>query len=396
MLQRIIPENLDVLSTSLERKEALPVYNTIINSITNTTIYECKKSNIKPNNYLYCIYDFPDYLKGFVTHKNWTLKTINTYKGSLILLKNYKNADDYLKTKFSAGRRSKFRTYQKRLETCFNIEYKSYFGNITKDDYESLFESFYNMVKKRFLEKKIQNYDLLRWNIYREIAYPLINNKEAALFVIFNNNKPISICLNLVRDHTIYGYIRSYDIDYSKFYIGFTDFIKQLHWCFENGIEIFDLLKGSYPYKTKLIDEQYKFQKHVLYNNKSFLTNISANIIVTRTQAFYALVKILKKMNMNVLYHKFITFKYRNRELNKIKDNQKSICIENNVNINFKENLLKIDLNNGSLNHLKRPIYNFLYASQDTIEDIEIFKFKNEPNSFVVKGKVQTQKITFK
>ena len=69
------------------------------------------------------------------------------------------------------------------------------------------------MTKKRFLEKKIQNYDLSRWDIYHEIAYPLINNKEAVLFVVLSDNVPISICLNFVRDNTIYGYLRAYDID---------------------------------------------------------------------------------------------------------------------------------------------------------------------------------------
>ena len=117
---------------------------------------------------------------------------------SLILLKNYKNTEDYLKQKFSAGRRSKFRTYQKRLKTCFNIEYKTYFGNISKDEYEMLFKAFHDMTKKRFLEKNIQNYDLSRWHIYHEIAYPLINSKEAVLFVVFSDGEPISICLNFV------------------------------------------------------------------------------------------------------------------------------------------------------------------------------------------------------
>ncbi|MCF7568636.1 GNAT family N-acetyltransferase [Sabulilitoribacter arenilitoris] len=393
MLNRIKPKSLDVLSASLERKEALPVYNTIVNTITNSTIYE-RKNSMENSDYLYCIYDFPDYLKGLVTQKSWKLQTINTYKGSLILLKNYKNTDAYLKTKFSAARRSKFRTYQKRLETCFNIQYKTYFGAIDKADYESLFEAFYEMINKRFLEKKIQNYDLLRWHIYQEIAYPLINNKEAALFVIYSNKKPISICLNLVRNNTIYGYIRTYDVDYSKFYIGFTDFIKQLHWCFENGIEIFDLLKGCYPYKNKLIDTQYNFQKHVIYNTKSFLTVLSANIIVARTRAFYSLVKVLKKMNMNVFYHKIMAYKYRNRALSRLDDDSKKVSIENIPKINSNENLLKIDLNDEAFSCLKRPVYNFLYTNQDSIDAVEVFKFYNEPNSFLVKGKKQMQKIT--
>lgn len=396
MLKKIIPKSLDVLSAFLERKKALPIYDEIINSISGNTIYKKINSTKKNKGYLYCIYDFPSYLKGQVSNNEWKSKIINTYKGSLILLKNHNNVDAYLKNKFRAGRRSKFRTYQKRLETCFNIEYKSYFGEISKDEYEYLFKEFHKMIQNRFLEKKIQNYDLSRWDIYYEIAYPLINSKEAVLFAIFSERKPISICLNLVRDKTIYGYIRTYDIDYSKFYIGFTDFIKQLHWCYENDIEIFDLLKGNYPYKARLIDSQYDFQKHVVYNSNSLLTSISANIIIARTRAFYFLVKVLKKININVVYHKFLKYKYRNRELSKIEDTSKKTIINNNVKIESEDQLLKVNLNDDALSFLKRPVYNFLYSNQESLQNVEIFNLQNELNTYIIKGMVKMQKITFK
>ncbi|OEK08535.1 hypothetical protein A8C32_03520 [Flavivirga aquatica] len=396
MLKKIKPDNLDVLSASLEKKEALPIYNSIINSISGSVFYkDTKHIDIENNRYLYCIYDFPSYLKGVITNKNWKLKSINTYKGSLILLKNYKNADDYLKNKFSPNRRSKFKTYKRRLETCFNIEYISYYGSITKDKYDYLFEEFHIMIKKRFLEKEAKNYDLSRWEIYHEIAYSLINNKEAVLFVIYNNDKPISICLNLIRNKTIYGYIRSYDIDYSKFYIGFTDFIQQIHWCYNNGIQIFDLLKGNYPYKTKLIDSQYDFQKHVLYNSSSLLTFLSAKIIIYKTLAFYDLVRFLKKFNINILYHKILKYRHKNSESKKTKEHLKSIVITNNVKIESYPKLTKIDSNNKSLSYLKRPLYNFLYTSQESINTVEIFSINDSLDTYLIKGKNLTQQIHF-
>ncbi|WP_303317698.1 GNAT family N-acetyltransferase [Flavivirga abyssicola] len=395
MLKKILPESLDVLSTFLERKVALPIYSAIINNISGTPIYKNTKLELKDKSFLYCIYDFPSYLSGTITNTNWKLKIINTYKGSLILLKNYKGTDHYLKHKFSSGRRSKFRTYQRRLETCFDIEYKSYFGAISKDEYDFLFETFHKMIKNRFLEKKIQNYDLSRWDIYYDIAYPLINSKEAALFVIYNDKKPISICLNLVRNKTIYGYVRTYDIDYSKFYIGFTDFIKQLDWCFDNKIEIFDLLKGNYPYKTKLIDTQYNFQKHILYNSKSILASISANLIVTRTRVFYTLVRFLKKLNFNILYHNFLKYRYRNRELSNMDTSSRKIVIEKLELMDSNANLTNIDINNETFSHLKRPVYNFLYANQESINTIEVFKFQKERDVYIIKGKNNISKITF-
>ncbi|MFD1613954.1 GNAT family N-acetyltransferase [Gelatiniphilus marinus] len=393
MLKKTKPETLDVLSTFLEKDEALPVYSKIVNSISGTLLYKNKAANAQNNANLYCIYDFPGYLKGSVTKKGWKLKSINTYKGSLILLKNYKNAEDYLKHKFSSGRRSKFRTYKKRLESCFNIEYKTYFGDIERDEYELLFESFHNLTRKRFLEKKIQNYDLSRWDIYHKIAYPQINNKQAVLFVIYSNKTPISICLNFVRGNTMYGYLRAYDIDYSKFYIGFTDYIKQLYWCYTNNIEFLDLLKGSYPYKLRLIDTQYHFQKHILYNSNSTLSTLSANFIIAKTQAFYILVKGLKKLNFNVLYYKFINYKYRNKELAKAKNKTLNI-VTSTVKMPEKETLVKININDESLHFLKRTVYDFLYSNQEHINAVSIFKYKNELNSYLIKGNKNIQKIT--
>lgn len=393
MLKKTKPEILDVLSTFLERNEALPVYSKIVNRISGTLLYKNIAPSKQNNTKLYCIYDFPGYLEGHVNKKNWKLKCINTYKGSLILLKNYKNADDYLKHKFSYRRRTKYRTYKRRLETCFDITYKSYFGDIDKDEYESLFRSFYKMTQKRFLEKKIQNCDLSRWDIYHRIAYPLINSKEAVLFVIYSNNAPISISLAFVRGNTIYGYLKAYDTDYSKFSIGFTDFIKQLHWCYSNGIEFFDMLKGNYPYKLRLVDTQYHFQKHILYNSNSMLTTLSANFIIAKTQAFYALVKCLKKLNFNVLYYKFINYKYRNKELAKV-NNELPHIVTSTVKMPKKEMLLQVNINDESLHVLKRTVYNFLYSNQESLNDVNIYAFKNEPDAYLIKGNKNIQKIT--
>ncbi len=63
---------------------------------------------------------------------------------------------------------------------------------------------------------------------------------------MYHDKNPISIGLNLINGKLIYRYIKAYDVDYSKFYIGLIDIVKQLEWCFERKFEIFDLLKGDY------------------------------------------------------------------------------------------------------------------------------------------------------
>lgn len=390
MLKGIKPIQYNVLNSFLEKKTPFPIYNNVVNSITNTSIYKAKTTNIDSDKNIYCVSDFPDYLKAEIKNKNWKAKRINTFKGSLILFKNYENTQQYLKTKFNTPKR--FRIYQSKLETCFNIEYKSFYGKISKEEYDFLFDAFYNMLKNRFSEKQIENTDLARWDAYKNIAYPLINSKDAVLFAIYDNEKPISLYLNLIQNKTIYGYIKSYDIDYSKFSVGFTNFIQQLHWCFENGFELYDLLKGNYPYKNKLIDTEFYYQKHVIYNSKSLLAVISAKVIIAKTQIFYALVNNLKKFNVDILYHKFLNFIYRR----KVNDDAKKIIISNNIELAATDKLLKVNIYDESLSFLKRIVYTFLYHNKETLKTVAIFKFENEMNTFLIKGKNTNQKIEFK
>ncbi|TGV03939.1 GNAT family N-acetyltransferase [Flavivirga rizhaonensis] len=388
MFKKVKPENINFLNAFLEKREALPIYNSLTNTISKKTTHKSTAACTIPKN-MYCINDFPSYLKGDIPDNAWKVKTINTYKGSLILLKNYKNTNDYLKKKFKTPKR--FRIYQNKLETCFNIEYKTYYGNISRENHDYLFSVFQKMLENRFLEKKIKNHDLSRWDTYHQIAYPLINTKKAVLFVIYSDNKPISFYLNLLKDETIYGYVKSYDIDYSKFSIGFINFIQQLRWCFDNNIEVYDLLKGSYPYKNKLIDNEFYYQKHVIYNSKSLIAAISANIIIAKTQVFYAIINILKKLNIDIWYHNFLSFLHKS----KIKSDSQDIIVTNHSQIDSKEQLIKVDLNDESQSFLKKIVYTFLYHNKESLRTVELFKLKNKTKTYLIKGKKQTQKITF-
>lgn len=393
MIKKIKPINLDVFSTFLERNTALPAYSNIENSITSQKLYTDDDFEIKKDCYLYKIHDFPSYLKGEINNKNWKVKIVNSYKGSLILLKNYKDTNDYLKQKFKTPKR--FRIYKSKLETCFKIEYKTFFGEISKREYVSHFKEFRLLLEQRFIEKNMENYDLSRWDIYEEVTFSLINKKQAILFVIYADQKPISFYLNLLKGSTIYGYIKTYDIDYSKFSVGFINFMQQLQWCFDNNMEVYDLLKGNYPYKNKLVDTEYYYQKHILYNDKSTLAIIAANLIATKIKLFYALVRLLKKIHVDTLYHKFNDNKYRNKSYNKTQQYHQNMTIVDDYKIQTNVKMKEIQLNDKSFNFIKRPVYTFMYHNNESINSIKLYQLEDESNSFVIKGKKQTQKLIF-
>ncbi|WP_203258681.1 GNAT family N-acetyltransferase [Hyunsoonleella ulvae] len=378
-----------MLSVFLENRNELPVFHSLFNKITekNSALKKATNPYTTP---VFCLYDFPSYLIPNYNESKWAVKTVNSFEGSMIILKNYKDTTDYLNTNFSSSRRSKFKTYRRRLEKVFSISYKAYYGNISENEFNTLFSEFHKLIEKRFVEKKIKNYDLTRWEVYTKIALPLIRNKEAVLFVIYDKNKPISICLNLIRDEVIYGYVRAYDIDYSKYYLGFTDFIKQLEWCYDNNIKVFDLLKGKYEYKSRLIDDNYIFQKHIIYQKNNFWAKLRGISLFLKISSFYKIIGILKKLKFDYLYHLILKYKYRNT----VTSNKLHYLLEQLNNPTIITQTRQIDFTNERYNFLKRPVYDALYKVQEELDCIEVHQHLSDKNAYFIKSSNTITKIT--
>ena len=387
--------NLNFLTIFLENRDLNYFYSRITNLLSRKVEFLNPSATIPDAKKILLISDVPGYLNAELCKgSNWQLKKIDTFKGSLINLENYKDETDYLLKTFSSGRRSKFRTYQKRLEHCFNITYKTYYGKIDVDEYECLFDQFLELINRRFDQKQAVNDDLVRWEVYREIAYPLILKKEACLFVIYDNDKPISISFNPIQGKTIFGYIRAYDIDYAKFYIGFTDIIVQLKWCYENHFTVFDLLKGEYEYKSQWTDTEYYFEKHVIYNSSYTLPFLKAKLIIAQIKTIYLLVNLLKKWNLHTLKGKILSNFRRLTNASKKTNTEYKVTLENNPELPLSQDVEKIEISDYKLVHIKTHIYNFLYQNQECIDNIAVFNFLNSPNTYFIKGAKNSQKIS--
>ncbi|MEA1787385.1 GNAT family N-acetyltransferase [Arenibacter sp. GZD96] len=381
-----------------ERKVAFP-YVKITHTLCDRVVYD--KPRIEPpplNSTILTVLDVPSYLNletaalsGLKMHK------IPTYKGSLITLKNYRNLDDYLKKNFSYSRRSKLRMYRKRLEQTFPITYKAFYGDIAKTEYDGIFEALHNMLDQRFAQKQTTNDDLQRWNVYLEKAYALILKKEACLFVIYDGEKPISICLNLIFDKTIFGYIRAYDIDYSKFALGFTDLLVQLEWYFANGFEIFDLLKGEYDYKTKLTDGYYYFEKYLVYGTGSPITVLRGTCKLIGVKTFYSLYRLLKKWKVNTYYHKLRSV-FHKKQVSQIEKcfEISDIDLVDYGDVKAKEpELTELDLYSDNLAFLRKPIYDFLYANREHRNEVHVWGCPKKKDLFYIVGKTKVQQLVF-
>ncbi|MBC8767854.1 GNAT family N-acetyltransferase [Arenibacter sp. BSSL-BM3] len=386
--------NLNFLTVFLENRDLNYFYSRITNILSGQVEFLNGSSTISDPKNILLISDVPGYLNTELSKGScWHLKKIDTFKGSLINLKNYKDDSDYLLKTFSSSRRSKFRTYQKRLEHCFNITYKSYYGEIDIDEYESLFNQFLELINRRFDQKQAVNDDLVRWKVYREIAYPLILKKEACLFVIYDGDKPISISFNPIHGKTIFGYIRAYDIDYGKFYIGFTDIIVQLKWCYDNNFTVFDLLKGEYEYKSQWTDTEYYFEKHVLYNSSFIIPHLKAKVLILKIKTIYQLVNILKKWNLHILKGQIISKFRRLTKYSKKINIEYKVTLDNNPKLPISSEVEKIEISDPKIAHVKMYINNFLYQNQEYIDHITVFSILNSPNTYLIKGLKNIQKI---
>lgn len=384
----------DFLHIFLEKRMMAPYYSAARNKLLNVSYHQATGGkDYLERDKAYLIYDVPDYLvmePAAIDDMNF--HTVKTFKGSLILLNQYSDLEDFLNKKFSAKRRSQLLGYHKKLHHCFRIKTKIYYGEISKEKYNQIFDAFYEMLNSRFQEKQTKNDDLPHWDKYREIIYPLIIDKKACLSVIYDDDRPISISLNIVYESMIFGYMKSYDIDYSKFGLGFLDLIYLLKWCFEQGIESFDFLKGQYDYKGRWTDHEYSFQKHVLCRSHKVLTNMYCNFLALWIKVFYKIMGALKEKGVHLWYNNLKKARYR--MLNG--SNFGPI-----VNFSVKKlsvmptghELAEVDLANDRFSHVKRPFYSYLFSYGERKSDTKLFSIDTEPQNYLVQGKKSIVKL---
>lgn len=337
-------------------------------------------------NQVIILHDIPNYLDTKINSNYKTLK-INTFRGFMIKLNSYKGIDFYLKANFSAKTRARFRTRKNRLEQCFNITHTMYYGAISKKEYNFLFDQLEILIKKRFQQKRIVHDALFSMDSYRKIMRSMILDKKACLYVINDTGKPISISLNLTMDKTFYGFIKSYDIDYSKFSLGFTDWICQLEWCFANDFQIFDMLKGDLDYKRKLADHVYDYQNHVIYKPNKPINSIIANYVAFKINVYYKMLDTLKKWNLHLIYRKIKNHKYQKTNQKTDLETYKEIKDYPYPDTFSNINLINLDLNDSNHSFIRKIVYDFQYRYKENSNDIRLFQTLENSNTYLIIGK---------
>jgi hypothetical protein len=324
----------------------------------------------------------PDYLKlQLKNNASYKVKKIRNVKGYSIFLKKYSNLQEYLNSQFKSKQRSAIRKYVRRLEASFDINYKMFYGTISSDDFEFLFQALREMLDKRFEERKSIDINRSNWKQVGDNIFKLINQKKASLFVVYNGGIPIAITANYHFNHKIFFYgIPSYNIDYSIFRLGHVVIYKELEWCFENNYLLFETGRGDLDYKRRWCDSIYYFDYHIIYKKK----NLSSYILYKQEAAKLNFIDFLKKYKVNKIVYKLRnSFSQSNKSDYKIDKVSYTIIDIDRLLDNFKTGD-KIDLNINKYSKLLRPINEFIYKSLLNISDVEVFEVKENQEFLIV------------
>lgn len=328
------------------------------------------------------IYDVPTFFKVTEITKD-RIKTykVKQYPGFLMNLEPYKDLNEFMVGTFKKGSRYKLKKYKRKLETCFDIRYKMFYGEISKRDYDFVFEAFNKLLMKRFDYKQVTNNNLENdeWDFYYEVAYPMILEKKAGLFVVYNGDKPIGVTLNYFSDEILFDAITVFDIDYSKFNLGSVSIMKLVEWSIEQKLKLFDFSKGYFDYKKRWASDKYDFEYHLIYDSKSSLAKLLAFAIKT----FLEFKQFLRDKKVNEKLHK-LTYMFKQKS-NLNVSNPKFELSDYKKNYSNKY-LKKVEINDSEYQRLIPSMFEYLYLNNESLPNLIVYKVKGEDNLYVFSG----------
>lgn len=365
------------------KHNTLPLYINYGKTHTKGISYELENSQIAEiEGKVLLIYDVPSYFELAELPKTRIKRyTSKQYPGFLINLAPYKELNEFMTDTFNKSSRYKLTKYKRKLETCFDIKYKMFHGHMTKSEYNSIFCKFNQLLTKRFDDKRITNNNLNKaeWDFYFEVAYPMILEKRAGLFVIYNADQPIGVTLCYFSGEILFDAITVFDIDYAKFHLGSTTLLKLVEWGIENKLDVFDFSKGYFDYKKRWASKQYDFEYHILYDSHS----IKSKTLALGIKTFYDFKQFLRDKHVNEKLHKF-TFILRKSKAPK---RPKATYTFSEVDsVLQKEELVEINWEVASNGHLKAPVFDFLYLNNESLKNLKVYKPINGIGQFLFQG----------
>lgn len=385
---------IDFIDDFLEHRNALPYIVGLENAFTELKEEMQWQPGTPGKAREYLLSDLPGYFR-LQTPSDIRAVSVDSYKGSYIRLADYRDFDAYYQRKVSSKRRSTLSSHERRLRHCLQVRHEIFFGAISRADYDALFAAFREMLERRFQQKGAFNSDLRNWERYRESFYPLILRKQACISVIWHEDQPISFSVNLVHSQVMYGYLKSFDTDYSKFSLGFLEFNWLLQWAFANGIKLFDLLKGQYEYKNKLTDGVYYFKRTVIYRKKSLLSALRAGYAAIQIKTLYSSVRLLKLFGVHTVVHTCMAYREKLLSGKGSRRCRDSYCVHPAEQGPELGGPLPLESLHSTHRYLRKPVLEFLFRKKEEFREITIYRTPDEGRNFLIKGKKASAIVRF-
>jgi len=359
----------------------LPIYFNVGRNITNGMYYTLLDTKEKNNNKTFLIHDVPEYFNVTTNTLSTILKVnkVKQYKGYLADLSQFNTFEEFFNSQFRSKRRNYLRKKQQQLELCFDIAYKFYYGEVSKDKYNEYMLVFKNLISKRFGELGIDNDVISNWDYYKELIYKMILEKRALLFVIQRENNPIGVAFSFISDNILFYATPIFDTDYIRFNLGHTTIIELMKWCFNNDISYYDFSKGEFEYKKRWTNKEYVFEAHILFHEKSFKASLLGNYLTI----YFTFKQFLRDKKINLLYSKII-YKIKNF---KLRDKNKVAYKINEIVERI--NLEEFDVINNYKTenaYLELVIINSLSRKPESIRNIKVYKEKFNSKNYLVIG----------
>lgn len=353
-------------------------YVNVGKNITNGNYYSIAENETDYKNKVFLVYDVPSYFTvNTNVNSNLKVKKITQYKGFTSQLKEFENFDAFFTSQFNSKSRYKYRRNISRLESCFDIEYKIFHGNISREEYDHICKFLKKNLARRFGSLGLDNNIVSKWDYYYELMYEMILKKEGVLTAIYNENKPIGISFGFLTDDIMLFAITSLDIDYLRYNLGHTNIIKLMTWCIDNGYNVYDFSKGQYAYKDRWTNHDYNFECHILYDSKS----LKASAISIYYSNYFKLKQFLRNLNVNRLYAQ-LKFKFKNKE-NFDTERYKVVKLEDSEELSI-QLTNPIDIEDSQYESVRMALYEFLYVNPEKAKHIKVYQSDKDALFFAV------------
>lgn len=375
-------------------KDSIPsVYEKIAYSYKKDIFHSSKNtSKTESNTLAYFNKLFPQYLTpSEINSDEYHIKKIeqsNLDGFGILINDDEKDIESFMLKNFKSSTRSPIKRRLKRLESCFSIDYKFFFGEqISEIEYDAIMDTLKEMLLRRFAQKDDINEVIEKWQHYKTHTHAQVIAKEASIYVIYANNNIVAISLNYHIKDILVGHIISYDIDYSKFSLGNTMVYKLLDWCIKNNYSILDMGNGEMEYKTIWCNYSYHYDYHFIYKKNALKAYLLAHKEVVKIN----IKNSLKRLKI-IDFYRNIKSSVFGKNVPKATTNTIYTIEKINPNDFNLENLKKVNISEDTYSDLKKTIYDFLFLSKEHKSDIEIFEHENKDIVFI-KGKNNIIKI---